>query len=120
MTLEIPWTALMGGALIGLSASLLLAVNGQIAGISGLVAGTIKPDPNDGMWRPWFFVGLLMGGVMLRVFYPSAFGTSNMAPAFLIGSGLLVGFGTRLGSGCTSGHGGADPVRWTGSLCCFS
>ncbi|MET0340440.1 MAG: YeeE/YedE family protein [Polyangiales bacterium] len=105
--------ALAGGALLGLGASLLLLVNGRIAGISGIVGGLIAPRPGEVTWRAWFLAGLLLGGVALRLVRPEAIGASPM-PAWLIAvAGVMVGFGTRLGGGCTSGHGVCGVSRFS-------
>ena len=98
---------LLGGALIGLAASLMLYWNGRVTGISGIIYGAIiAPKKGDTSWR-WFFIsGMLLGGFILKVFNPQAF--SGMLPTAhwtLVLAGILVGFGTVLGSGCTSGHG---------------
>lgn len=95
-----------GGALIGLASALLLLFNGQIAGISGVLGGLMTPQPGRWGWRVAFLGGLLAGGALLMALYPEAF--PDAAPRGLpaiAAAGLLVGFGTRLGSGCTSGHG---------------
>jgi hypothetical protein len=106
--------SLVGGGLIGLSAALLLALNGRIAGISGVLGGLLDllAAPRDATaaaertWRGLFVLGLVLGGVLLRVldarYLP---GPAIGSPLLMIVAGLLVGFGTRLGSGCTSGHG---------------
>lgn len=101
-----PFSALFGGLLIGLSASAMLLLEGKIAGISGILAGVLKPAKGDTLWRICFLAGLLAGGLLLRIVLPGAFdfGIVRPLPILVIG-GLLVGFGTRLGSGCTSGHG---------------
>lgn len=101
-----PVASLCGGIVIGLSASLLLLCDGKIAGISGIVGGLLSPAPNDTAWRVLFVVGLLTGGLLFSLVSPQAF-TIGIArsPSVLILAGLLVGFGTRLGNGCTSGHG---------------
>ena len=101
-----PLSALLGGILIGLSASAMLVLDGKIAGISGILGGVLKPIKGDTHWRICFLLGLLAGGLMLRVLLPSAyvFGLIRSYPILIL-AGLLVGFGTRLGSGCTSGHG---------------
>lgn len=97
---------LLGGLLIGLAASGLLIFNGRIAGISGIVGGLLTTQPGDVGWRLSMVGGLLVGGLLLLLFMPSAFPTSSARSLpLLLAGGLLVGFGTRLGSGCTSGHG---------------
>lgn len=101
-----PITALFGGVLIGLSASAMLLLDGKIAGISGILAGVTRPVKGDTLWRICFLAGLLTGGLLLRVLLPGAFDFGIIRPfPMLMMAGLLVGFGTRLGSGCTSGHG---------------
>jgi uncharacterized membrane protein YedE/YeeE len=101
-----PLPALIGGALIGLSASLLLVTHGTVAGISGIYAGALRRGTEDRASRVAFLVGLLVAGVVARAFAKGAFETTwNASPAIAIVAGLLVGFGTQLGSGCTSGHG---------------
>ncbi len=106
-----PLTALAGGALIGLAASLLLLFHGRVAGISGILGETLKGAGTRGedSFRIAFLMGLLAAGVGLRVVAPSVLSSSGttavVALPFVIMAGLLVGYGTRLGSGCTSGHG---------------
>ncbi len=98
--------ALLGGALIGMAACGLLLFNGRIAGISGIVAGVLPPRGRDAAWSLAFVAGLLSGGFLLRVFSPEAFGDgSPRSLPVLVVAGLLVGLGTRIGNGCTSGHG---------------
>ncbi|MCP3142841.1 YeeE/YedE family protein [Pyxidicoccus xibeiensis] len=97
---------LLGGVLIGLSASLLLLFNGRIAGISGIVGGLFTPSRQEVGWRVAFLAGLLLGGALLAVFMPGALGAPVAAGVGVpLLSGLLIGLGARLGSGCTSGHG---------------
>ncbi|MBI5507029.1 MAG: YeeE/YedE family protein [Deltaproteobacteria bacterium] len=98
--------SLAGGILIGLSASALLALTGKIAGISGIVGGLLAPEAGDKTWRGAFVGGLLAGGFALALVAPGALAaTLPRSTAALIAAGLLVGFGSRLGNGCTSGHG---------------
>ncbi len=103
-----PENALLGGVMLGLGASLLLLFNGKIAGISGIFAYLIKPKnifSADAAWRALFLIGLISAAVIYPLF--SAFPTAPIATSngTLIVAGLLVGFGSRMGSGCTSGHG---------------
>lgn len=100
-----PWSALLGGALIGISASLLLALNGRIAGISGIVGGIVKPAAGDVAWRVAFVVGLLVSGAVALVLSPASLGASPRSLGLVVAAGAFVGVGTRLGNGCTSGHG---------------
>lgn len=99
--------ALIGGVLIGLSATLLLRFNGKIAGISGILEGGLfEAKKKENHWKFIFLLGLLAGGALLFLFYPNALvNTFDQSLFFTALGGLLVGFGTRLGSGCTSGHG---------------
>lgn len=100
-----PIAALMGGLLIGLSATLLLLFNGRIAGISGIVNGAVGFS-GDRRWQLMFIIGLLIGGLLYsNVIASQPTPVSELAPVSMIVGGLLVGFGTRLGNGCTSGHG---------------
>lgn len=100
-----PLPALLGGALIGLSASLLLLSHGKVAGISGIVGGLISRGTTDMAYRAWFLAGLLASGLGLGLLLPSAFEAPSAPTWSIAGAGLLVGYGTRLGNGCTSGHG---------------
>ncbi len=97
--------AVVGGALIGAAASALLWLNGRIAGISGIAAGLVTPRPGEVGWRLAFVLGLLAGGLLLLGLRPTAFGPSPASLGVLGAAGLLVGTGTRLSNGCTSGHG---------------
>ncbi|MBN1207159.1 MAG: YeeE/YedE family protein [Myxococcaceae bacterium] len=100
-------TALMGGALIGLSASLLLLFNGRIAGISGIAGGLLAHRTRAELsWRITFLLGLVGGGFLVRALWPQALGAPTVpGAAWVVAAGLLVGIGTKLGNGCTSGHG---------------
>ncbi|WP_440026126.1 YeeE/YedE family protein [Chromobacterium amazonense] len=99
-----PWSALAGGALIGLAAAWLIVLNGRIAGISGIVGNLLAPSADKG-WRLAFVAGLVLSPWLYRVFAAPPNIIVDSRPWLLITAGLLVGFGTRLGSGCTSGHG---------------
>ena len=101
-----PLPALIGGLIIGIATSMMLAFNGRIAGISGILGTLLAPSPGDVRWRVFFVGGLVAGGVAMWMATPGAFQSDMIrSPALLVVAGLLVGFGTRLGSGCTSGHG---------------
>lgn len=101
-----PVSALIGGALIGLAASIFLLTHGKVAGISGLYAGIFRRGTSDRSMRLSFVVGLVLAGIVVRLFFPGAFDVAyGGSTALAIGAGLLVGFGTQLGNGCTSGHG---------------
>ena len=101
-----PLASAIGGLLIGSAAAAMLLLNGSIAGVSGILAGVLRPVKGDTSWRACFLAGLFAGGLLLRVFDPAvyAFGLVR-SPVVLVCAGLLVGFGTRWGNGCTSGHG---------------
>jgi uncharacterized membrane protein YedE/YeeE len=100
-----PGAALAGGLLIGLAAAVFVLFNGRIAGISGILGGLIKPRSGDIGWRLAFTGGLIGAPVIYSLFWrlPDIHIEAN--PVTLIIAGLIVGFGTRIGSGCTSGHG---------------
>ncbi|MCC6849446.1 MAG: YeeE/YedE family protein [Deltaproteobacteria bacterium] len=98
--------ALLGGAVIGASALALLAANGRIAGVSGIVDGLLARPRVERAWRAAFVAGLVVGGAIVRAVFDDPFrGLGTTPPALLAPAGLLVGFGASLGSGCTSGHG---------------
>ena len=101
-----PTSGLVGGLLIGLAVALTLLLNGHIAGISGIVGALLNPKAGDVGWRAAFVLGLPLGALayVLVAGGPTPVDVLASPPAILIG-GLLVGFGTRMGSGCTSGHG---------------
>lgn len=105
--MEQDWiNALIGGAVIGVSVSLMLLWNGRVTGISGIINGAISPVKGDTGWRVLFIVGLILGGLTIRILNPSAFSGALSTDMWTkVVAGLLVGFGTLLGSGCTSGHG---------------
>ncbi|BCE01553.1 YeeE/YedE family protein [Marinicellulosiphila megalodicopiae] len=101
-----PYSALFGGALIGLSAALLYLFKGRIAGISGIFGGILVPTKSDLSWRVVFILGIVIGGFIWHLI--TGDGTTIKAavsPTWIIIGGIIVGVGTTLGSGCTSGHG---------------
>ena len=101
-----PVLSAVGGALIGASAALLFAVDGRIAGISVMVAGTVQPVLGDVRWRVLFLGGLVAAGVAVALFAPGTLGAPAGLPLWaMLVAGLAVGVGTTLGNGCTSGHG---------------
>ncbi len=100
-----PLASTIGGMLIGLSASMMLLLSGRIAGISGILGGLLS-RPSDMGSRLSFLGGLMVGGLVLLLAAPDVFAMDIVrSPVAIVAAGLLVGFGTRLGSGCTSGHG---------------
>ena len=103
-----PIASLIGGALLGLGSAAMLAFNGRIAGISGIIGGLLErgADRAEQAWRGMFVVGMLLGGIGLQVLAPASMpGAATNSLPLLVVAGLLVGFGTRMGGGCTSGHG---------------
>jgi uncharacterized membrane protein YedE/YeeE len=101
-----PISGLIGGLLIGLAAALLLLLNGRISGISGIVGGLLVRKGSKAGWRVAFVAGLLLGAVAYMLATGGTIPVKMQASVpVLVVAGLLVGFGTRLGSGCTSGHG---------------
>jgi uncharacterized protein len=109
-----PVSGLVGGLLIGLAVALTMLLNGRIAGISSIVGGLVTPKSGDMAWRVAFVLGLLLGALafILAVGGPTPVDVLASPQAILIG-GLLVGFGTRMGSGCTSGHGLCGIARFS-------
>lgn len=100
-----PWSAFGGGLLIGLAAALFILINGRIAGISGILAGALRPKPGDTAWRLAFIIGLFITPMLFTAINrPLSLAIDSSYSAMIL-AGLLVGFGTRLGLGCTSGHG---------------
>lgn len=105
MELWTPGLSTIGGVLIGLAAAMLLLCNGRIAGISGIVGGLLGRPAGDAAWRAAFVAGLLCGGGVLRAVAPATLPGGAGWSGSTILAGLLVGLGTQIGSGCTSGHG---------------
>ena len=100
-----PWASLAGGALIGLATLIFILFNGRIAGISGILGGLVKPRLKDFGWRVAFIAGLIFAPIAWQQFAKLPDIQIDASLSMLIISGLLVGIGTRFGSGCTSGHG---------------
>ena len=100
-----PWSSFGGGLLIGLAASILLLFSGRIAGISGIIGGLLQRTPEPVSWRITFIVGLLASPVVWRLVSSMPEIEIEAGYGLLVFAGLIVGFGTRLGAGCTSGHG---------------
>lgn len=105
---------LIGGAVIGIAVSLMLLWNGRVTGVSGILYGVLIPVKGDTAWRWYFIVGLLLGGLSLKVLAPDLL-TVEVQTKTWIGSvaGVLVGFGAMLGGGCTSGHGVCGVSRFS-------
>ena len=98
--------ALVGGVIIGIAVSLMLILNGRVTGIAGIINGALAPAKGDRGWRYLFVAGLVLGGLALKSLNPEVFGQGVHSDFLIIAlAGLLVGFGTVMGSGCTSGHG---------------
>ena len=109
-----PLNAVMGGLLIGIAATLMLWTSGRIAGISGILTGVLLPNKTDTPWKAIFLAGLLLGPIGTILISGRELDISVQAtPLLSIIAGLLVGFGTRLGSGCTSGHGICGIARFS-------
>jgi uncharacterized membrane protein YedE/YeeE len=100
-----PFSALTGGVLIGLASVALVFALGRIAGISGIVAGLLRPKAGDIGWRVAFVAGVLAAPLAYSLWAPMPALRIDASLPVLVVAGLLVGFGTRMGSGCTSGHG---------------
>jgi uncharacterized membrane protein YedE/YeeE len=100
-----PMTALLGGVLIGLSALLLAGFNGRIAGISGILGGLLRPANGEVTWRVAFVAGLVASPWLYQIASPLPAVRADAGDLTLVIAGLIVGVGTRYGSGCTSGHG---------------
>lgn len=100
-----PWTSLAGGLLIGLAASAFVLLNGRVAGISGILGGLLRPAQGDIAWRIAFIAGLVGAPLAYGLFAALPEVRIDAGDTALVAAGLLVGLGTRYGSGCTSGHG---------------
>lgn len=103
-----PWMSLGGGILLGIAAAVFILINGRILGISGILGGLLVPKVGDVGWRIAFVLGMLAAPITLSLLTPDDFLSAPRIEAgyvLIVIAGLLVGYGTRLGSGCTSGHG---------------
>jgi uncharacterized protein len=107
-------SACLGGAMIGLAGVVLMVAHGRIAGISGITGGLLERATPDRSWRFAFVGGLGAAGVVAAIVVPAAIGPSVRSMAAVVIAGLLVGYGTRLGNGCTSGHGVCGISRGSG------
>lgn len=100
-----PWSALIGGVLLGLASALFVLLNGRILGISGIVGGLLRPRAGDVGWRLAFVLGMLVAPGVYWLFAGATAPRVDASWGTVVAAGLLVGVGTRYGSGCTSGHG---------------
>ena len=103
-----PWTSLAGGVLVGLAATLFILLNGRVLGVSGIVGGLFSPKPGDSGWRLALIAGMLVAAPVFAWLAPDGLVSAPRIGAgtgLVVLAGLLVGIGTRYGSGCTSGHG---------------
>jgi hypothetical protein len=100
-----PWIALAGGILLGLAAALFVLLNGRVLGISGIVGGLLRPRKGDIAWRVTFLLGMLVAPLLYGLLVGPAQPRIDAGWGMVALAGLLVGVGTRYGSGCTSGHG---------------
>ncbi len=102
-----PWTALAGGILLGIASAAFILVNGRVLGISGILGGLLMPKRSDASWRVFFLLGLLLAPATLSLLAPGLISAPRIEADHIaiVAAGLLVGLGTRYGSGCTSGHG---------------
>lgn len=103
-----PWMSLSGGILLGIASAVFILINGRILGISGILGGLLAPKTGDVGWRIAFVLGMLAAPITMSLLTPDDFISApriEAGYALIVIAGLLVGYGTRLGSGCTSGHG---------------
>ena len=103
-----PWASLSGGILLGVASAFFILINGRVLGISGILGGLLPPKLGDAGWRIAFLLGMLAAPLVYRLLAPADFVQApriDAGFATIVGAGLLVGLGTRYGSGCTSGHG---------------
>jgi uncharacterized protein len=100
-----PWTSLAGGVLVGLAAALFILFSGRLLGVSGILGGLLSPRRGDAGWRLSFLAGMLVAPAVWALFAAPETPRIDASGTVLLLAGLLVGWGTRHGSGCTSGHG---------------
>lgn len=100
-----PWMSLAGGIVLGLASAMFILFNGRVLGISGIVGGLLRPKTRDIVWRLSFLLGMLVAPSLYVAFIGPMQASIDASWAMVIVAGLLVGIGTRYGSGCTSGHG---------------
>jgi len=103
--------SLIGGSIIGIAVSLLLLFNGKVLGVSGILGELFNHPLSKNYWRLFFILGLLISPLIYNIFYPIPLIEITSNKLLIIVGGLLVGFGSRLGSGCTSGHGVCGVAR---------
>jgi uncharacterized membrane protein YedE/YeeE len=110
-----PLSALGGGLLIGLASAVILFATGRVVGVSGILGGIVAPSRGDAGWRLTFVLGLLASGALMAHFSPERFSMQGtLSTPFIALAGVLVGFGTRMSGGCTSGHGVCGLSRFSG------
>lgn len=100
-----PWASLAGGVLLGLASAVFILLSGRVLGISSILGGLLRPLKGDAGWRIAFLAGLLAAPLAWSLFAQPVVSRIEAGPVVLVVAGLLVGWGTRYGSGCTSGHG---------------
>ncbi|MCM2281207.1 MAG: YeeE/YedE family protein [Bdellovibrionaceae bacterium] len=114
MELNTIFYPLLGGSLIGLAVTLMLLFNGRVTGISGIIASSLTKPDRSGLWRWLFLAGIILGGILMHTFGPELFvNQSGRGVVLVLIAGLLVGYGTVMGSGCTSGHGVCGVSRFS-------
>lgn len=106
--------SLLGGATIGVAVTLMLLFNGRVTGISGIIASSLSKPKKEGIWRWTFLAGMITGGLLIHGLRPDFFANfSGRGLALVTTAGVLVGYGTVMGSGCTSGHGVCGMSRFS-------
>lgn len=106
--------SLFGGALIGVAVTLMLLFNGRVTGISGIIASSLAKPNKEGFWRWMFLAGMIVGGIFMHSLRPDLFVNLSKGGLVLVAlAGVLVGYGTVMGSGCTSGHGVCGVSRFS-------